>query len=290
VTVNPNNQIVAVSFDAEDAAPTYAVSFALETADGTALSTTVAGDYGQNYGDMIYTFGEALEAGDYVLVLPAGSMTFKLTGEPFNEEIRVPFTVKAAAPAEDIALTTEMFKEWDSFGAGANEVGQAGSANGFDTLTQAVYGDMSVNGKNYADLSAYTALSIKVTEGAPRLLFNRQSMDDSSSDFLAVQGDGPAEYVTVVGEYYVYNLAKIVEDKGYAHLNCIKGFWVNSFITEPTLHTEATFEEVIAELQATGIQNTTAARAKNGKFVKNGQIVIVKDGKVFNAAGARIQK
>ena len=40
----------------------------------------------------------------------------------------------------------------------------------------------------------------------------------------------------------------------------------------------------------TAISEVAANGMKDGKFVKNNRIVIVRNGKAYNAAGARIQK
>lgn len=83
-----------VSFGTEDAVPTDEEAlFLLLTADGETVDEEVGWGFGENYGDMIYIFSKPLADGDYVLVLPAKSMSFNAQGTPYNAEVCVPFTV-----------------------------------------------------------------------------------------------------------------------------------------------------------------------------------------------------
>ena len=94
-----------------------------------------------------------------------------------------------------------------------------------------VYGDAGVNDDNYADLSDYQWLTIRVEEGAaPRLLFNR--VGDTGNDYLEVAGETPNNYLKSVETFshdgknekiYVYDLAAVKSAKGSVHLNVIKG-------------------------------------------------------------------
>lgn len=94
-----------VTFDAEDACQTEMGDFLLEKADGTSVDVFVEGTFGENYGDMVYTFSQPLADGDYVLVLPAKTMTFSKSGKPYNAEVLVPFTVGTST---DIIQTTSV--------------------------------------------------------------------------------------------------------------------------------------------------------------------------------------
>lgn len=96
----------------------------------------------------------------------------------------------------------------------------SGCAYGFGASNTDVYGDMGVHAANYADLSAYSKLELTVTDGTPRLLFNR--VGDTGSDYIEINS-ASSPYVAVDGNRWVINLAKMVSDKGFAHLNCIKG-------------------------------------------------------------------
>ena len=127
-------------------------------------------------------------------------------------------------------LTQEMYKNWSGYGADATPTGNTGCAYGFGTSTEYVYGDMGVHGNNYADLSKYGKLELTVTDGTPRLLFNRQGDEGS---YIEINSAG--DYATVDGNKWTIDLEKIVHDYGYAHLNCIKGNWADVTITSAVL-------------------------------------------------------
>lgn len=259
--------------DQKDVAPTWNVDVLL---DGEKINVELGQDWNVVYG---YP-GKALAPGEHTLVFPVGSLIFDSQNEN-TVEYTVTFTVEGANPeVADCDLTREMFHEWDSYEANANIVGDGGCDYVMGVSTGMPYGNGSVIGAQYADLSAWSTLALTVTEGAPRLLFNRQDMGGSSSDFLEINNpDSP--YVSEVkdGVWYI-NLAKIVEEKGYAHLNVIKGAnWANVTITEAKLYAEPT----------TGI-NAIQTASRNGKFMENGKLVIVKNGVRYNAAGARVIK
>lgn len=131
-------------------------------------------------------------------------------------------------------LTQEMYKAWSGNDANATPTGNTGCAYGFGISTGDVYGDMGVADNHYADLSKYGKLELTVTDGAPRLVFNRIG---STSDYdLEIDHDSGQDYVTINGNKWTIDLEKIVREKGYAHLNCIKGAnWVNVTITAATL-------------------------------------------------------
>ena len=125
----------------------------------------------------------------------------------------------------------------------------SGCAYGFGISTQDVYGDMGVHASNYADLSGYEKLVLTVTNGAPRLLFNRQT--DSGEDYIEINSVS-SPYVTVSGNEWTIDIEKIVSDNGYAHLNCIKGAnWANVTITAATL-TGPSFTGMYHEWDGTG--------------------------------------
>ena len=92
------------------------------------------------------------------------------------------------------------------------------------TSTEKVYGDAdNVHYSNYADLINYKVLEIVVTEGTPRLLFNRLSGDGNGGDWLEINSPtGP--YVTKQGNTWRIDLEKIrLNDANhYVHLNAIK--------------------------------------------------------------------
>lgn len=122
----------------------------------------------------------------------------------------------------------------------------SGCAYGFGASNTDVYGDMGVHAANYADLSAYSKLELTVTDGTPRLLFNR--VGDTGSDYIEINS-ASSPYVAVDGNRWVINLAKMVYDKGFAHLNCIKGEPYNTPVTITSVDLRmASQADVISEL------------------------------------------
>lgn len=192
-------------------------------------------------------------------------------------------------------LTKEMFFTWTAVDATAEKTTQAGCDYNVGTSTGMPYGDGTVNEYNYADLSAYDHLAITATEGEPRLLFNRAAQDDHQGP-LSVElprDYGQNKYEAVVdngdgSKTYVINLKAIVEKDGYAHLHAIKanGWGSTTTVTEMKLFVgESKYTDVL-----TGIADVeTAGAVKDGKYFINGQIVIVKNGVKYNAAGVAIK-
>ena len=117
-------------------------------------------------------------------------------------------------------LDASMFKSWDGVDANATSTGDAGCLNNIGTSADNVYGDAGVYYLNYADLSDYDRLTIVTgsENEIPRLLFNRQE----NGDLLEV-ADPASNYVTQDNNKFVIDLAAIKADKGYVHLNAIKG-------------------------------------------------------------------
>lgn len=204
--------------------------------------------------------------------------------------------LKKDAPAlADTDLTKEMFFTWTAVDATAEKTTQAGCDYNVGISTDMPYGDGTVNEYNYADLSAYDHLAITATEGEPRLLFNRAAQDDHQGP-LSVElprDYGQNKYEAVVdngdgSKTYVINLKAIVEKDGYAHLHAIKanGWGSTTTVTEMKLFVgESKYTDVL-----TGIADVeTAGAVKDGKYFINGQIVIVKNGVKYNAAGVAIK-
>lgn len=140
---------------------------------------------------------------------------------------------------ETISLQEVPFTTWSDYGA----AGSAGDAA--DCLwvigegSTNVYGDPSVI--NGADLSLYTQLVIKYTEGTPRVLLNRDvaegqwNADEAQSKLIEYPKDGWSQKYfnnnTEEGILTV-DLKSILKDKGYVRLHAIKGAnWANVVIT-----------------------------------------------------------
>lgn len=100
IVVNPNNKSVFVHFNSEDASATFNAPIKLASESGLIMEENVEAAYGQDYGDMIYTFASALAPGKYKIICTEGSMTFSLNGDPFMSEVIIEFEV-----AETTAIT-----------------------------------------------------------------------------------------------------------------------------------------------------------------------------------------
>lgn len=138
--------------------------------------------------------------------------------------------------AETVDLTRDMFHEWDDYKANANIVGAGGCDYQIGVSTGMPYGNGSVIGAQYADLSEYETLQLTVTDGAPRLLMNRPGLGGDQPGYIEINSPSSNYVKSTEGGVWVIDLAQIVADKGYAHLNVIKGAnWANVTITEMKL-------------------------------------------------------
>ena len=144
--------------------------------------------------------------------------------------------------AETVSLDEVPFCSWDGWTADAKSTGTADCAWVLDESTDLPYGDPSVI--NYADLSAYTKLTVKVTEGTPRFLLNRDvdegqwNATEAESHLIDnTKGGWSAKYFSQEGDdTYVVDLKAIVKDKGFCHLHSIKGAnWANVTVTSMEL-------------------------------------------------------
>lgn len=145
---------------------------------------------------------------------------------------------KPAAEDKVDELNASAFHKWDGTGADATQLSETIGCNYvLNSPSDMIYGNSSVKSDCYADLSSYSKLYITVTEGAPRLLFNR----------LVNEGEVPLEiprdneYYSVVDNgdgtmTYIVDIKEIVKDDDYAHLNAIKGAnWSSAIITHMVL-------------------------------------------------------
>ena len=160
-----------------------------------------------------------------------GSTTCMVNRGRYNNGIEDEYNVWGISASYILTdLTQEMYKTWDDYGAGATSTGTPWDspwcAYGFGTSVGNVYGDANVYGSNYADLSKYGKLVLTVDAGVtPRLVFNRQSMDNSGSSFIDTSNDTGSAYISHDdnSNIWIIDIEAIKRDKGYAHLNCIKG-------------------------------------------------------------------
>ena len=144
------------------------------------------------------------------------------------------------------SLTADDYFEWDGMGANARKVSETPYPNCNYVLGQSVgvpYGDPNVIAYAYADLSAYDRLEVTATAGTPRILFNRDTENgqwnatESQSHMIESDQTGwSSKYFSNSGNVWTVDLKQLVADKGFAHLNAIKGAnWGNVTITKMEL-------------------------------------------------------
>lgn len=296
-----------------------AIDAATATADGTTLwaetlAANEAAHEGRSYSneDGQYT-AESFQA--LTDAIAAAKAEIK-KAEQASEEVTVTaesLTAAAKAVTDAIAgleevkpelaytdLTKEMFFVWSDW-TDADATAQAGCAYEVGTSSDMPYGDGSVI--NYADLSEYATLEVTTTEGAPRFLFNRDVKDGQWNENEAdshlidnTKGGWSAKYFTSKDNgdgstTYIVDIAALVADKGYAHLHSIKGAnWAKTTVTDMKLGyvgEKPALPTIVVPVAINGIAE--GASVKDGKYFVNGQIVIVKGGKKFNAAGVEIK-
>ncbi len=149
--------------------------------------------------------------------------------------------------AED--LTKDMMFEWDGWDQNATKKSDQpfpGCAYVLNESTGQPYGDPSVNA--FADLSGYLRLEVTCTEGAPRILMNRDVTEGQWNENEAeshlidnTKGGWSSKYFSQEGDKWIVDLQKLVQDKGYAHLHAIKGAnWANCTVTKMELFSVGT--------------------------------------------------
>lgn len=131
-------------------------------------------------------------------------------------------------------LTADMFRNWDKCDAAdASDLGSSYCFFNLRTSTNMIYGTSVVDQFRYADLSGFDKLYIPVAAGTPRVLMNRTEAqgqfneDKEQSKMIEMPNDSTwvEGYYSKSddGKLFTYDIAKIVEENGFAHLNAIKG-------------------------------------------------------------------
>lgn len=273
-----------------DGTSTWNETFALNQAVDAGRTTETEG---QGYtAESVQALNDAIAAGKAELAnAEATKETLAAAAKAIEDAIA---GLEKGGVIEDCDLTADMFFTWDAVDATASKTGQAGCAYDIEKSTGMPYGDGTVNEYNFADLTAYDHLAITATEGEPRLLFNRAAQDDHQGP-LSVElprdfGQNKFEAIVDNGDgskTYVINLKAITEKDGYAHLHAIKGAnWANTTVTAMKLFVGASeYSDVLTNIN--GVED--GASVKDGKYFINGQIVIVKNGVKYNAAGVAIE-
>ena len=217
-------------------------------------------------------------------------MTFFGAPNPLEAKIYGIYKHKVPAELAYTDLTPEMFFQWSATDETAVAVSTSPCDYNIATSTGQPYGLSTVNEDRFADLSAYSTIELTATEGEPRLLFNRLVAEGTV--YAEVPRDKD-KYETVVDNgdgsmTYIVDIAAIVAEYGFAHLHAIKGAnWKNTTVNSIKLGYVGDAPEIPVPTNIFEVADDAAV--KDGKYFINGQIVIVKDGVKYNAAGLPIE-
>ena len=297
-TLTDDQDAIKAATDAADATTLWPETLALNIAANKGRNTETEG---KNYTEeSVKALEDAIAAGKAELKKDAAEVTAEsLTAATKAIEDAIAGLEEAKPELAYTDLTKEMFFVWSDW-TDADATAQAGCAYEVGTSSDMPYGDGSVI--NYADLSEYATLEVTTTEGAPRFLFNRDVNDGQWNENEAdshlidnTKGGWSAKYFISKDNgdgstTYIVDIAALVADKGYAHLHSIKGAnWAKTTVTDMKLGYvgEKPALPTIVPVAINGIAE--GASVKDGKYFVNGQIVIVKGGKKFNAAGVEIK-
>ena len=159
------------------------------------------------------------------------------------------FIAENAEVGGPVALTADMFKEWDKVEADAQIIGDAVSEMGIGVELGAgamVYGASTVDPLRYADLTAYDKMVIEGTPGVQlRVLMNRALGGEPGSFNGAL-----VEVNVTIGEDGKVEVDLTAYD--YVHLNAIKTGWGSATGTITSITLENIEVAKIAYLQAKG--------------------------------------
>lgn len=294
--VNDDKVAIDEATATADAATLWAETLALNEACYAGRTTETEG---KNYTEeSVKALEDAIAAGKAELKKDAAEVTAEsLTAAAKAIEDAIAGLEEAKPELAYTDLTKEMFFVWSAW-TDADATAQAGCAYEVGTSTDMPYGDGSVI--NYADLSEYATLEVTTTEGTPRFLFNRDVNDGQWNENEAdshlidnTKGGWSAKYFTSKDNgdgstTYIVDIAALVADKGYAHLHSIKGAnWAKTTVTDMKLGYVGEKPALPIPVAINGIAE--GASVKDGKYFINGQIVIVKNGVKYNAAGVAIK-
>lgn len=134
-------------------------------------------------------------------------------------------TPEVSGNSSFVFVTSKDYKKWTTADASNMELGYANCIYNAEVSADVIYGDANVNYLNYADLSNVSKLVVIATEGEPRFLFNRTENNGTIRVELPRDKD---LYETVTtnsdgSKTYTVDVAKIVQQYGFAHLHAIKG-------------------------------------------------------------------
>lgn len=168
----------------------------------------------------------------------------------------------SAMAAESVDLTKDVFFQYNSNtdGSKLDEPKTIGCDYNVGISNGMVYGLSTVKWYAYADITSYKLLVLNVTEGTPRVMYNREidpakTPEADGVNHVEITTDSP--YLTI-GAFdnnskdYVYDLKAMAAAnpaKPYVHINAIKGAnWANTTVTSMKLYmtTKDYLEEAIA--------------------------------------------
>lgn len=127
-----------------------------------------------------------------------------------------------------VALTKADYHQWTASDASGEIVGDGSCVYIVGSSALINYGNPSVLANEYADLSDCVSLIVKVSSGAPCLIFNRPTDDSQHYIRIPNNGEQTAKYQTTENNEdgtvsYIINVPAIVADYGFCHLHSIRG-------------------------------------------------------------------
>lgn len=176
---------------------------------------------------------------------------------------------KPAKVEKPYTLSSSMFYKWNSPFAGASKTTETiGCDYMLNSPSNMIYGTSTVDPYCYADLTGMDKLYLTVTEGAPRLLFNR--IESTGNVPLEIPRDNGYQKVVDNNDgtkTYIIDIKKVVNKDGYAHLNAIKG--VNS---ANVIVTHMTFDYDVPEYYAEPFSYDTFATTSSSATYNDAEI------------------
>ena len=299
-----DNFVVKIAKDAVDA-----VNEATKTADAATLwaetlALNEAAHKGKTYDTEGYTeesvkaLTDAVAAGKKALAPEEGDPAptkESLSAATKDIEDAIAGLKKDAPALAYTDLTQEMFFQWSAADGTGEAINTSNCDLNLNQDTDQIYGLSTVDYDRFADLSEYSTIEVTTAATAefePRLLFNR--IEDGGTVNQEVPRDA-AKFETVVDnedgtKTYIVDLAAIVAEQGYAHLHAIKrqGWSGTTNVTAIKLGYVGEQPSIPVVTAIEGVETAEDA-VKDGKYFINGQIVIVKNGVKYNAAGVAIQ-
>lgn len=252
----------------------------------------------------VYEFDLTKKLGDTEPTYKDGDKTFlkeatlcNLWGGNYPRTIKVYGVYKHLIPAElsYTDLTKEMFFQWSAADGTGDPIAESNCDLNVGDAAEMVYGLSTVDHDRFADLSEYATIEVTTAataENEPRLLFNR--IENQGTVYQEVPRDA-AKFEKVVEnedgtKTYIVDIAAIVAEQGYAHLHAIKrnGWSGTTTVTSIKLGYVGEAPEIPVPVAIEGVEVEGETLA-DGKYIENGQIVIVKGGKKYTVAGVEIK-